>query len=157
MTDQNCDDIDILMPGVEFGDWDLYAAIRGEPSKENHGWGLSASVHRTKPRSARRVSTANGKGYKQAWRLDADGTLVLVSFTYGDTRQTELVNEAITGDFYLVLKSVFRGPRLYVPFRDGKIVLDRARWLHEAFVGANREVLAGCHPDFPETARRPYG
>ena len=57
-----------------------------------------------------------------------------------------LVNERLTGDFFLVMKeSFFSRERTYVPFRAGRIVEDRAEWLSEPkggwqfATGENRE------------------
>jgi hypothetical protein len=45
--------------------------------------------------------------------------------------QTQAVNETLTGDFWLVMKHNFFGPRTYVPFRDGRIVEDELEWHRE--------------------------
>ena len=43
----------------------------------------------------------------------------------------EPVNEKLSGDFWLVFKHNFFGPRTYVPFKDGKIVEDESEWVIE--------------------------
>jgi hypothetical protein len=160
MTSQTSEDLRIDHPDFDPGDWALFGIIRGEPAKENYGWGSREDVYQADPGQPPTTMTANWKGYTEEWRITEEGRLVLVAFDYDDRAwKRREVNETITGDFYLVLKSDFEGPRIYVPFRDGVIVLDRARWLHEAYYGASpvdTELRPGCHPDFPKTARLWY-
>ena len=75
------------------------------------------------------------------------------------SRPTRIVNEALEGNFYVVLKALFNGPRLYVPFRNGVLVLDRSAWLHEAYTGpspVSTELRPGCDPSYPENPRLWY-
>jgi len=99
-------------------------------------------------------STANRKGFTEFWYLTQAGPLVLHRFDYDVPGiPSREVNETLTGDFYIVLKSAPMGPRLYVPFREGFIVLDRSAWLHEAYTGlGEKELRLGCSPEFPERA-----
>ena len=160
MTTQTSEDLRIDLPGFDPGDWRLFGVIRGEPSEDNHGWGSREPLHQADPGSPETQSTANWKGYTEEWRLTDQGRLVLVAFTYDDPAWPRReVNETISGDFFLVLKSGFEGPRVYVPFRDGILVRDHADWLHEAYIGPSpieTELRPGCHPDFPRVARLWY-
>ena len=45
--------------------------------------------------------------------------------------KAEDFEEVLTGDFWLVMKTGFDAPRLYVRFRDGQIVCDRVQWLYD--------------------------
>ena len=161
MTSQSSEQLTNEHPTFRLGEWAVFGLIRGEPSRENHGWGdREARVHQAIPVQPRAVSSANWKGYTEIFRLTRAGQLVLERFDFADyERPPQLANETLTGDFYLVIKSTFKGPRLYIPFRDGTIVLDRAEWLHEAYVGNSpvaTELRRGCHPEFPGTARLWY-
>jgi hypothetical protein len=148
------------------GAWRLFAVIRGAPTKDNHGWGdrapdgSLARVYRADPGEAESVSSANWKGYTEAYRLGRDGRLTLLRFDYDESsRPTRIVNETLEGDFFVVLKALFNGPRLYVPFREGVLVLDRSAWLHEAYTGpspVSTELRPGCDPSYPENPRLWY-
>ncbi len=43
-------------------------------------------------------------------------------------RPPDIVNEKLTGNFWLVFRKYYEGGNIYVPFIDGKIVLDRNEW-----------------------------
>jgi hypothetical protein len=161
MTSQSSEQLTNEHPSFRLGDWAVFGLIRGEPSRENHGWGdREARVYRAVPVEPEAMSSGNWKGYTEIYRLTADGHLVLVRFDFADgERPPQLANEPLVGALYLVVKSTFNGPRMYIPFRDGTIVLERAEWLHEAYVGnspVQTELRRGCHPDFPGAARLWY-
>lgn len=161
MTSQSSEQLTIEHPTFRLGDWLVFGVIRGEPTKDNHGWGdREARVYQAVPIDPQAVSSGNWKGYTEIYRLTHGGQLVLERFDFAESRRPpQLANETVVGDFYLVLKSGFNGPRLYVPFRDGAIVLERAQWLHEAYVGNSpiaTELRRGCHPEFPGAARLWY-
>jgi len=161
MTSQSSEQLTIEHPTFRLGDWSVYGVIRGEPTKENHGWGdRETPVYNAVPVDPQMVSTGNWKGYTAFCRLTHAGQLILERFDFAETgRPPQLANETVGGAFYLVIKSSFNGPRVYVPFRDGAIVLERAQWLHEAYVGDSpiaTELRRGCHPEFPGAARLWY-
>lgn len=159
MTAQVSDQLALEHPGLTLGEWRLYAVISGHPDKSNHGWG-EGRPYKSDPGQAPWRTTANWKGYIIHFRLKADGRLVLDYFRY-DTPGTppRVCGEILEGDFYLVLKSTFQGPRLYIPFQNGLINLDQKAWLHENYIGNSpiaTELRAGCHPDFPSRAHLWY-
>lgn len=157
MTDQLAETIVNEHPAVHLGAWRVYGAIRGTPAKDNHGWGDRVRVYRAEPAKVEVMKTSNWKGYVERWRLQRDGRLVLDAIVYDDDRIPPLVtNEPIDGDLFLVLKSTFQGPRLWIRFVSGIVVLDTHAWLHEAYVGPSpvqTEIVPGPHPDFPGPAR----
>lgn len=159
MTDQVSEELQNDCPLLDLVGWHLYGVIRGEPCEENHGWGDRESVYRADPGPVKTVTTANWKGFRERWRLTREGRLVLVGFEYDDLDcppRRHNVGEVIDGTFYIVLKSQFEGPRMYVPFRDGFLVEDQGDWKHEhidaGFV--RRDLRSGPHPHFPV---RPLG
>ena len=162
MTAQASESLVCDYPFLDFGEWRLFGVIRGEPSEANHGWGDRVAVYRAEPGPAETMTTANWKGYTERWQLTRDGHLVLLGFEYDDDEREEQVRdvgEQIEGQFYLVLKSEFEGPRLYVAFRDGVLVADRSAWKHEEYVGNSpiaTELRSGGHPDFPRRAKLWY-
>lgn len=163
MTTQVSEDFRSEYPFLDFGVWRVFGVIRGEPSEENYGWGdRERPVYAAVPGPAETMTTGNWKGFVERWLLSEAGRLILVGFEYDDFEREDRirdVHETLEGDFYLVLKSEFEGPRLYIPFRDGVLVTDRARWKHEDYVGPSpiaAELRAGPHPQFPRPARLWY-
>lgn len=161
MTDQIPHGLTVEHPGLEIGDWRLYAVIRGDPAKENHGWGNGDNVEREiadpgKPKLEDAVS-ANWAGYMTDYRLRADGRLVLDRYRYFGERRTKEIARAVSGEFWMVLKSAFEGPRMYIPFYDGVIELNRAAWEHEECTGPSAHKFSpGAHPQFPARALLPH-
>ncbi len=164
MTDQSPERLSSARPDFTLGAWRLYGVMRGQPTEENHGWGERAPdgsrvrVYRAAPGEAPATTTANWKGYTEVYHLGPDGRLTLVRFDYASSQlASKLVNEVLEGDFFLVLKASFRGPRLYVRFLDGTLVPDRAQWLHERHVANSfaKQLFTGAHPDYPDEPKPP--
>jgi hypothetical protein len=153
MTAQSAEQLHNEHPDLVLGAWSVYGLMRGEPSPENHGWGARVRVYATDPGDPKHVTTANWKGFTEVYRLTRAGHLVLERFDYDDRAiPTRIVGETLAGDFYLVLKCHPMGLRLYVPFRDGSLVLDGSAWLHEVYTGPSpvqTELRQGCNLDFP--------
>lgn len=84
------------------------------------------------PESALR-STALWRGYIGTWRLNADGSLELLRFTFphfideGSTTQ-EFAPKAAKGDFRLTFRPFFHGPNTEIPFVEGRVVEDKCQW-----------------------------
>ena len=165
MTTQSSEDLENEHPEFAPGTWRLFGVIRGEPSKENHGWGDRADdgslvrVYRANPGKAEITKSSNWKGYTERYRLGRDGRLTLLRFDYDSDRPPMVVNETLDGDFYVVLKALFDGPRTYVPFREGVIVLDQKAWLHVAYTApspSSWELRRGCHPAYPHDPKPFY-
>lgn len=156
MTAQQSEHFTTEYTALNLGEWHVFGIIRGEPTKENRGWG-EGPAFKSEPGEAPTVKTSNWKGYTCHFHLRRDGRMNLDFFEYDDrSLLPRIVDELIEGDFYLVLKSDFFGPRLYIPFRGGTIQSDRTLWLHEDYIGdspTSTELRPGCHPDFPRKAR----
>ncbi|MEM7317068.1 MAG: hypothetical protein AAF497_28375 [Planctomycetota bacterium] len=95
---------------------------------------VSADLPET-PKSSKNAvrSTALWRGYIGTWRLNLDGTLDLLRFTYphfdaGKSKSQEFTAKPARGDFWLDFRPFFEGPQTKVPFRSGKIVEDREQW-----------------------------
>lgn len=133
MTTQAPDKLTNECPGVTFGNLKVVSIAVGDPS-ENNGWGkpyqfLSSATDRKKY-----VTSALWRGYISNYRLDGTGRLILDNFEYPapGRSSSEKVEEALEGDFWLVMRSSSGEPRLYVPFSNGFIVKDRAQWVKES-------------------------
>ena len=153
MTTQKSEVLINEYPGLALGAWFVHGVIRGEPAAENHGWGDRSQVYAADPGSPAVVTTGNWKGFTAVYRLTRAGQLVLHRFDYDDaTIPSQDVDELLIGNLYVVLKSHPMGPRLYLPFRDGTVVLDPSAWLHEVYTGPSpveTELRQGCSPEFP--------
>ena len=141
MTAQMPDELDNQCPALDLNGLDLYGIVRGDITT-NHGWG-EPYVFRCPPGRADSgsVCSALWRGHIAKFRIDADGRVMLVGYAYptfevieNDLRRTDrtaAVGELQTGDLWLVLKRRFFGPRVYVPARDGRLLIDRAAWVLE--------------------------
>jgi hypothetical protein len=81
------------------------------------------------PDSSPRCS-ANWNGYVATMRLHADYRLELEQFDFpfaGDIAP-QTCNAFFGGDFSITFRPFFFAPNTRVPFRDGRIVRDRAEW-----------------------------
>ena len=79
------------------------------------------------------VTSALWRNYIGTWKLHADGRLELIEFEFprvnGDESSFQQVNDGfVVGNFTINLRPFFYGPHTVVPFVDGVIVENRARW-----------------------------
>lgn len=109
--------------------------------------------------------TALWSGYLSVYRLAADGGLTLEAFEYPfhRGRRPEWVGERLRGDFWLALRRSFFDFNVYVPCRDGRVVVDRAQWRVETDGGefaSGSEFLPGYEqprkPGLLEKLRREH-
>ena len=138
MTDQISDKLSVEFPGLSLDDWRLYGVITGDPT-QNYGWG-EPYPFRTKPSPPKNPPcSALWRGYVASYRLTLDGHLCLTGYEYPFAKHhpPQEVSERLEGDFWLVLKTQFRAPRMYLPFVSSTVVPDPARWLHEKRSGSN--------------------
>ena len=75
------------------------------------------------------------RGYIGSWRLNVDGTLVLLSFEFPDyrfsyprSRVQRLRDGIIHGDFCATFRTSFFGDEIEIPFIDGQICEDHSTW-----------------------------
>ena len=129
MTIQAPDDLVNDHPRVNLDGLALYRVIQGDISA-NYGWGspYPFSTPPSPPNTER--CSALWRGYVATFRLHEQGSLELVSYCYQGGRTTQ-VHERLVGDFWLVMKRKFFGPRTYIPFQDGVIVEDQLAWVVE--------------------------
>lgn len=87
----------------------------------------------TKPdNTKKRFSTCCGRGFVHVFQLRADGTLTLEQRRYPfSNAEPDELSETLQGDFWLELREWIKGDRFSVPFRDGKVQLDRSTWKFE--------------------------
>jgi hypothetical protein len=101
-----------------------------------------------------RPSSSLWRGYIATFRLTADGRLELIryEYPYSDISAHDVEQGFLTGNFSLVLRHLFSGPSIQVPFRDGYVVEDRSQWKidNQELVVNVREVYndAGLVVDF---------
>ena len=130
MTEQTPDHLDNRMPGADFGRLHLRGVVRGDISK-----GGDSYLFATEPLLPDDLvsSTDCWRGYRSVYQLAPDGSLALLRFefeTVSDGVTAQRVEEYLSGDFWLAMPDSFLigSATTYVPFRDGKIILDRTAW-----------------------------
>lgn len=118
---------------VDLGSMNLYRVIRGDVS-QNHGWGIPYEFEHlsSPPKDARRGSFL-WRGYIANFRLTAKGCLILCGYSYpvAESKKEERFEEVLHGNFWMVMKHNFFGPRTYIPIYDGRIVESEADWIRE--------------------------
>jgi hypothetical protein len=134
MTAQMPDQLINKHPRVNLRGLNLYGVIRGDV-RSNSGWGKPYEFSRT-PHARKDTPrcSANWRGYVAVFQLHAAGYLELVYYRYPlslGKSKTETVCEKLSGDFWLVFKRNFFGPRTYIPFRNGRIVEEQTEWITE--------------------------
>jgi hypothetical protein len=131
VTAQAPDEFVNLHADFDLAGLSLFGVIQGDPAA-NHGWGSNHYQHERQPKSLDPGATCFGKGHLARYCLHPDGRLTLAGYQYPMTGvPPERVDEPLHGDFWLVLKRDFYSDRTYVPFREGKLVTDRAQWRQE--------------------------
>jgi hypothetical protein len=134
MTIQFSDRLSNECEEVDLWDFGLYGVRVGDITT-NHGWGEPYPLQALPTDEKRKVMTCNWRGYICAYRLRFDGELILERFEYPailpEVIEPDLVEEKLTGDFWLVMKEQFSGLRTYIPFKDGHIVTDKSQWIVE--------------------------
>ena len=133
MTVQASDVLENRHGVVDFGELALYGIITGG-IEVNHGWG-NPYPFQTQPSFpvVNEVCSALWRGYIAEFSLAPDGLLSLDAYCFplAPKKPRQAVNEPLSGDFWLVMKSNFEGNRVYVPFREGIIVGDENNWVIE--------------------------
>jgi hypothetical protein len=137
MTAQMPDEVVNLDPRLNLGDLRLYAVVQGDITAD-HGWGTFYPFQR-KPTliDERFWCSALWRGYVAHYRIDAEARVTLVRFGYPfrhdlpEDERAEDIGEELIGDYWLVFKDRFFGPRTYVPARDGRVVPERDQWSFE--------------------------
>lgn len=119
-------------PEIDFGSLSLYAIIVGDIRK-NHGWGDPYPFDMPPVVPPGGICSALWRGYVATFRLRPDGCIELKRYDYPNSRPRFGVDvlEVLKGDFWLIMKAEFFGPRVYVPFVAGQIVSDDKKWIVE--------------------------
>jgi hypothetical protein len=125
------------LPGFDVRGLELFGVVRGD-IETNHGWG-DRIIFQTRPRDPEPRYTCSSlwRGNIATYRLGPNGRLTLISYEYPyhydlpESDRIDEVQEQLTGDYWLVFKERFFGPRVYVPARDGRVVTDRNEWRFE--------------------------
>lgn len=152
MTAQVSDELINECVDVDLSGLYLYSVITGN-IQSNYGWGIKYPIQHPPSPPPIPSSTANWRGYIASYRLSRDGRLALVSYYYPAIADTEGIDEQLVGDYWLVMKEDFFGPRVYIPFQNGVIVKDREQWRKEerdhwdVRGSANEIKVSGMPPD----------
>lgn len=131
MTAQRAEKLVIECQNIDFDGRELYAIIVGEDIldyKKRTTYKFEAKGDQAKFS----MCTALWRGYVSTYTLDHNGELTLVKMEYPFTKGSEpdTVNEKAEGNFWLDMRPSFFGGSLYVPFKAGKVVLDKSKWVY---------------------------
>lgn len=134
MTVQISEEFECKDSNVDFESLRLYAIVTGD-IHWNGGWGEEYPFKQPPfPADDRTTNSACWRGYIARFRLHGSGELEFVCYrTFSESKgiQWRFVGEILTGDFYLLMKPTFNALRVYVPFRNGRIVADKSEWIRE--------------------------
>ena len=133
-------------PRVKLDGLHLYGVGRGDV-RTRYGWGdrYDFATPPAPPADVPRCS-ALWRGYVATFRLHPDGRLELVGYDYmlsSGRRRPHPVGEWLSGDFWLVLKPSFFGPRTYLPYLAGLVVEDESAWVREPKTNLHRGSTPG--------------
>ncbi|MHC6645502.1 hypothetical protein ACYTPF_02900 [Alteromonas sp. HB246098] len=117
-------------PLVSLKGYSLYYIWQGHPSEEGekHFYQLKSKPDPEKVE----VMSACWDGYTGSYQLSAEGKLILTKFYYffpDGLGESDALLEELQGDFYLEFRTHFEGDQLYVPFTDGKVIVDQEQWV----------------------------
>lgn len=152
MTSQIPDKLHNDSGAVDLNGLRLYGVLVDAPERR-HRWRGEAYESAAKATPDRKYTcTALWRGHVSVYRLTVDGTITLEAFEYPfhRGRDPDPVGECLRGDFWLMLSRSFADYKVYVPFRDGRIVVDRAQWRFETDDG---EFASGS--EFPPGYEQP--
>ncbi len=133
MTVQAPDLIENHSANVDFGELALYGIMKGDVTA-NHGWGDRYTFENAPAfPDDNKTCSALWRGYIAEFTLSADGTITLDAycFPFAPNKPRQTVNERLSGDFWLIMKSTFEGNRVYIPFRSGVVNSNEAEWVIE--------------------------
>jgi hypothetical protein len=129
-------------PRVKLDGFHPYRVIRGD-IHARHGWGEPYPFATPPAPPDKSRCSALWRGYVATFRLHPDGSLELVGYEYMRSVgkwEPHPVGERLAGDFWLVLKRNFFGPRTYLPFRAGLVVEDGTEWVAEPETDLHRRL-----------------
>lgn len=129
MTEQAADQLINECPQVHLAGLRVYDVVR-----EHSRRGVSYRFTTQPSPNSENVNTALWKGYLSKYRLAVDGRLILEAFEYPVVKgspRIDVIGERLSGDFWLEMRPSFLGPRVFIPFHDGVIEVDTAKWICE--------------------------
>jgi hypothetical protein len=114
-------------PTVDLADYHLYHIFTGAPDGERQPYVFEQKGDPDKCE----VLTALSRGYVSIYELQSSGELCLIGFEYPglERREPDEANELLQGDFWLEFRIGFSGDKLFIPFKNGKIVTDTNSWI----------------------------
>ena len=129
MTNQRSDELTNECTSLALDDLRPFGVVTGDVRSKDGRGSKYAFKSAASPAEKGRVSGL-WRGYISVYRLRADGRLILERYEYPfeDNRQPDVVNELLEGDFFLVMKRRFKGPRTYIPFKSGVVVSHKDEW-----------------------------
>lgn len=132
MTAQFSDILVNECESVDFSSLSLCAVLVGDVSNIQDVKPYVFSHKAT--RNKLNIFTACWRGYISKYKLNDTKTLKLVGFEYPallpHVIEPDEVSELVSGDFWLDMRAEFFEGSIYIPFRNGKLVVDENEWTH---------------------------
>lgn len=130
MTSQIPDRLHSEYTGLVLGNLVLYRILTGD-IRRSFRLGVDYCFAQPPIVPPHRMCSALWRGYVATFHLRASGQLELTRYDYPLSKPSSStdLSERLIGDFWLVMGTTFRGPRVYVPFVDGYLNPDEAAWV----------------------------
>jgi hypothetical protein len=115
---------------IDFGEFHIHSICVSKPADFNNWKGYPFKNKGNMDKFV--ASSACWRGYVSVYELAPSGELTLIRFEYPfgrEKREHDKVNELLVGNFWLELRESFFGSKMFIPFKDGKIVDDESEWI----------------------------
>ena len=132
MTEQRPDILENECKDIDFFELNLYGIILGDINV-NPEQGEKYLFQSNPSPSGKFGASDLWRGYISKYRFTFEGQLILVGYLYPyeKNRKPDEVYEVLKDDFWLVMKKIFFSKPVYIPFKDGKIIKDKTKWICE--------------------------
>ncbi|MES2788940.1 MAG: hypothetical protein V4719_04905 [Planctomycetota bacterium] len=130
MTAQIPDRLNLEYEGINLGNLALFGIATGDVRARS--W-KGERYHITNPPIVppHEACSMLWRGYVATYCLRVDGRLELTRYDYPlpGPKSGTVLSEFLTGDFWLIMKSEFKGPTVFVPFLNGHLISDETAWV----------------------------
>ncbi len=133
MTAQFSDTLINECEDIDFSDLHLYSVLIGDVKNNKNVAPYSFSQKANKEKI--NIFTACWNGYTSKYKISNSKELVLMGFEYPallpEHIEPDEVYEIAMGDFWLNMKSDFFADSIYIPFKNGKLVINKNEWINK--------------------------
>jgi len=131
MTQQISDILTVECDGIDLGDLKVHSVLLEVPKRGEETKQYCFTERPTKEKC--NIMTACWDGFLSKYTITQGRRLVLTGFEYlallPQRIEPDSANESAKGDFWLGLRASNSKENIYIPFIDGKLVLDKNAWV----------------------------